>query len=820
MALDISRADTGLTRLHSFGLGNSAAAPNARLLLATDGNLYGTTSAGGQFGQGALFRIHPDGTGYVLLKSFGEGTNDGSRPIAGLLQATNGAIYGTTEEGGQFGMGTIFQLNQDGSGFTVLKSFSGSTDGGYPEAGLLQSTDGLLYGTASGGGSNDNGVVFRMGADGSAFTTLVQFTGTNGANPESELIEASDGLLYGTTVAGNGSTNAGTVFSLHKDGTSFTVLKRFFYTSTVRTNGAAPLARLVEGTNGVLYGTTSAGGTNGTGTLFALNKDGTGFQTLYHFGTNNAPDGRIPMGDILLASDGLLYGSTFDGGTNGSGTVFRIGQDGSGYAILANLLSPQGPAAGLVESTNGMLYGTTLLGGDSGEGTVFALQKDGTSLIALKSFSASGDDGRSGYSAPISAATNQLVGTTRAGGNMAAGTLYSLRFDGTGYTRLLDLNSNLGPIDPVASLLELSNGTLTGVSRLGGSSNSGTIFSVNESGGGLVVTASSTNSASGVDFRSALIRAGDGLLYGTATSGGANGEGLVFRVGPDGSGYTVLKSFAKGATGPGANPVAALLEGSDGNLYGTTCFGGATNRGVIFSMSKDGTVYNVLKSFGVPAGNGETPMSPLIEASDSMLYGTTYGGGSTNNAGTVFRINKDGTGFQVILAFAGAGADGRHPSGNLVEWTDGAIYGTTERGGMLDQGTIYRVNKNGTGYTILASLGDRWGTYPHGGLVRGPDDALYGATDQGGDSGFGTVFRYGPAFGDIVSFQLANQIPTLTGLGQPGRNYVLQRTTKLGSLASWTTVLSTNAPPMGRFSFPDVGIGLSGATEAFYRLKY
>ena len=812
-------ANNSVSQLHSFGISSlSSANPYTPVIMGSDGALYGTTSSRGQANQGTVFRLNPDGSGFLLLKSFGVDTNDGARPFAGLREASDGALYGTTEEGGLFGFGTVFQINKDGSHYTVLKNFSSGVDGAYPEAELLEASDGLLYGTASGGGTNDSGVVFRLAKDGSSFTSLFQFSGTNGTNPEAGLLEASDGMLYGTTCSKD-ATNRGTIFRLQKDGSAFSVLQNFLTTGTIQTNGAAPQARLVEGTNGVLYGTTSGGGTNRTGTVFEINKDGSGFSTVYHFGTNTTTDGRIPLGNLLLASDGMLYGTTYDGGTNGNGVVFRLAQNGTGYSVIASLRSPQGAAASLIEGTNGLLYGTTQSGGDAGDGTVFVLQKDGAALIVLKSFSRSGGDGQSPYSGPIAGSDNSLYGTTRIGGDAGAGALYAVSFDGFGYNLLCTNQGTNGPINPLGPLLEATNGTLYGITQFGGQSNNGTLFTADKTGANLAVVYDWTNNTDGRELRAGLLQGSDGALYGATVYGGTGGDGTVFRVNPDGSGYTVLKNFSFGSTGPGANPLQRLLEGSDHNLYGVTYNGGITNRGVIFTLSKDGSSFNILKAFGSPAKEGENPMSPLIEASDGMLYGSAYGGGSTNNAGTVFRLNKDGTSFSVVVSFLGPGPDGRHPCGGLVEWNNGALYGTTERGGINDQGTLFRVNKDGSGYAILVSFGGSLGVYPRGGLVRGPDGALYGTTDQGGDMGFGTVFRFGPGFGEIVSLQLANQLPMLIGVGLPGTNYVLERSLDLGSPLSWSPVLSTNTPPNGQFSIVDQTAAGSGTPSAFYRLK-
>ena len=248
-------------------------------------------------------------------------------------------------------------------------------------------------------------------------------------------------------------------------------------------------------------------------------------------------------------------------------------------------------------------------------------------------------------------------------------------------------------------------------------------------------------------------------------------------------------------------------------MYGTT-YGGGSNNGVVFGLNQDGNGFAVLKSFN-GTNEGTAPVSPLLEASDGILYGTTYGG-STNDAGTIFRLNKNGSGFQVLLTFLGTNVDGRHPCGKLVEGSDGAIYGTTEGGGTNDYGTLFRLNKNGTGYTRLATFSDSSGKHPHGGLVIGSDGAFYGTTDQGGASGFGAVFRYGEPIEEIFAVQLSTGQVTLSCLGQGGTNYWIERTAQIGPSALWQPLYSTNAPPGGIFSAADPN---PLPQTAFYRLR-
>jgi uncharacterized repeat protein (TIGR03803 family) len=658
-------AAPSLTGVVSFGNpSQSAGYPSAELIEGSDGSLYGTTSAGGAFGQGTVFRIGKDGSGFAILRSF-TGTNDGSAPMAAVIEASDGMLYSSTSKGGQFGFGTVFRMNKDGNNFLVLKNFTGGRDGAYPEARLLEASDGYLYGAASGGGdTNDYGTLFQVSKDGSVFTPLFQFARTNGANPEAGLIEASDGRLYGTTVAG-GNTNSGVVFGVEKGGTNFSILQ-YLGVDYYGTNGAAPLGRLLEGTNGMLFGSTSGGGVQIQvpgllGTLFQVNKDGTGFFVFSRFSTTNSNQARFPSAELIRGSDGWLYGTAFDGGTNGSGAIFRVGQDGSNYVMLASVSGLQGPSAALLEGSDGLLYGTAQLGGDFGAGGIFKIGKDGTGFAILKSFSLSGGDGASPFAGLSKATDGTLFGTTRLGGAYGRGTVYSVRFDGTAYRVASSLFSTNG-FGPLAGVTEASDGLLYGITRFDDTTANEAIFNLHEDGSGLNLLFSSTSASNGQESRGTLVQGTNGR-YGTTVLGGTSGQGTVFQFGTN-SGFSVLKNFSPVSAGPGANPASGLLLAGDGRLYGTA-YAGSFNNGAVFGMNLDGSGFAVLKSFF--GTNGAAPISPLLEASDSLLYGTTYGGGATNNGGTVFRMNKGGSSFQVLLTFVGTNVDGRHPCGNLVE---------------------------------------------------------------------------------------------------------------------------------------------------------
>jgi uncharacterized repeat protein (TIGR03803 family) len=314
----------------------------------------------------------PDGSGFTLLHSFI--VTDGAHPYAGLIQGPDGTLYGTTYQGGSRGLGTIFRMAPDGSGFTLLHSFTGGvTDGAHPYAGLIQDPDGTLYGTTYNGGSGDLGTIFRMAPDGSGFTLLHSFTGgaTDGLYPFAGLIQGPDGTLYGTTYNGGGPFNAGTIFQIAPDGSVFTLLYSFTGGST---DGAGPYAGLIQGPDGTLYGTTFAGGASNAGTIFQIAPDGSGF-TLLHGFTGGATDGLYPFAGLIQGPDGTLYGTTFYGGSSNRGTIFQIAPDGSGFTLLHSFTLTDGaqPRAGLIQSPDGTLYGTTSAGPPFYPGVVFQL---------------------------------------------------------------------------------------------------------------------------------------------------------------------------------------------------------------------------------------------------------------------------------------------------------------------------------------------------------------------------------------------------------------------------------------------------------------
>ena len=385
----VSHAQVTFSKLIDFD-GTNGSYPYTILIQGTDGNLYGTTESGGTTGAcftgcGTVFKITSSGTLSTLYNFCSQsGCLDGGAPVGALVQAADGNFYGTTSAGGARGNGgTVFKITPGGS-LTTLYSFCTllqCADGEYPSAGLVQAANGAFYGTTRFGGAHGNGgTVYKITPAG-VLTTLHSFCSlsncADGGFSQSELVQARNGNLYGETATGNG---VGTIFEITPNDEVSTL-----FTFDV-IDGDYPAGGLIQGTNGNLYGTTAFGGVSnggcpffsqGCGTTFKLTSAGI-LTTLHNFcSSTNCADGDEPYDRMVQGSDGNFYGTT-DGYDVSGGTIFEMTPSGAlttlyQFCVVPGCADGEVVYEGLTEVTDGTFYGTTFEGGLYGVGTVFSL---------------------------------------------------------------------------------------------------------------------------------------------------------------------------------------------------------------------------------------------------------------------------------------------------------------------------------------------------------------------------------------------------------------------------------------------------------------
>ena len=568
--------------------------------------------------------------------------------------------------------------------FAPVFVFGGGTEGN-PRAEVLEGSDGLLYGLTS-EERNPRGVLFKVNKNGTGYEILASFTDgifETGGFDSSKLTEGGDEKIYVS------SRRLG-LLSINKDGTELFKLMEPQVSPDI-----------VHANDGWIYGV----GTNG---MFKIRTNGT---ELSFITKTNSSERIYSYYGIIRGSDGYFYGGT--GLSQSHAGIFRVLADGSGYEILCDFLElgEEGYARGFVEGSDGWLYGT-LAPGPKSSGTVFKVAKDGTGFRTLHRFT--------GWPERWAAFQN------------------TNNFDADGAV-------------PCPKLAIGADGFLYGTTKFGGNFGGGTVFKISMSGTEYQVTRHFSSAANdGGHPEGGLIQGSDGKWYGTTTSGGGQNHGMVFRLDQDGGSFAIVKKFyLNGLTG--VSPLGDLFQGRDGYIYGTTARGGSNDFGTVYRLNPDGTGHTILKSFSYSRQDGGVPLAGVIEGWDGCLYGTTSLGGS-NLVGTIYKLKKDGSGFSILYDFKGGTKDGAKPAKRLVQASDGFLYGVTRAGGQYSSGIFYKVNTTGH-YFVIATIDFNWSGGETFELVEAPGGALYG-TRQNYDWG-GTLFRVLSAgYSNVVDFPI------------------------------------------------------------------
>ena len=756
--------------LHEFSA--RAGNPLGGLIQGSDGKLYGALNTGGEAGYGSVYSLTPDGAGgYTYAEVYGVTPADAAIGFSGgLLQAADGGLYGATyfPQGG-----VIYRVDPSGS-FAVMHTFTGS-EGTYPGV-LMQSSGGDFYGVTS-------LAAFRMDTSGNV-TLIHTFTGAEGTGPVGPLLLASDGFLYGVCESGGGGH--GTVFRMDLNG-SLTMLYSFS-----GPDGSGPQGGLIEGSDGFLYGTTYSGGDSGLGTVFRISTSGT-LTTLHSLA---ASEGSMPTGKLLQASDGKFYGATFDNGAD-PGTLFQIDAAGN-FTTIHAFSSAEGiwPQGSLIE-VGGKFVGSAYRGGADGYGTAFTVTPLGT-LAVVQSF-AGPPEGNFPAAGLTQASDGLLYGTACFAGDSGAGTLFRTDLAGN-LTRLHSFDGSTEGACPAAALIEASDGNLYGTAAGGGAGGHGTVFRSSTSGA--ITTLHAFSVADGDTPESALVQATDGNFYGSTVFGGDSGRGILFRV--DGAGgFSLLHSIS---TTEGAYP-SGLVQGSDGGLYGSTA-GGSVVPSIFFRMDTSGSI-TTLHAFG---SGGNDANRPLI-GQDGAFYAARGGG--------VYRLDLAGN-FTTIHPFQYPDVIS-YPS-ELVQTPDGRLWGRGLSDGELYLGAVFRVDLNGDLTIVHRFLGPDGGD-PDGRLLLASDGLLYGTTAHGGQFQGGVVYRIDPAqVIDIAGVTPASGPPsggtsvTIAGVNfQPGATVTIGFVPATNVVVSGGSEITATTPALAAGAAYDVVVDnpdLSRATRS------
>jgi uncharacterized repeat protein (TIGR03803 family) len=826
--------------LHNFSILPHGANPESNLISDNSGNLYGTTSNGGY---GVVFELTPMSGGEwteTILHTFvgnPESGPDGAYPAAGLVFDPVGNLYGTTSQGGTYGQGTVYKLTPSSSGKwkeTVIHEFAGyPTDGATPAANLVFDTAGNLYGTTAYGGSGGNcgdqytqitcGTVFELSPVSGYWVENILYNfqgGSDGCAPVSSVTLDDNGNVYGTTelggtVGGPCYFGAGTVFKLTAVAGVWTESVLYAFMGT--TDGAVPLGGVIFDLAGNLYGTASYSSGNrskmfsprplpsaknhivhpkagGCGVVFELSPSSGGTwtdNTIYTF--NGGTDGCSPGSNLIFDSSGNLYGTTLFGGSStycsgsGCGTIFELSPGSGGwtesvfYGFTGGSDGAVPLAAPFFDST-GDLYATASSGARTGCkfteyypgcGAIVRLAASKRDRVARVLYDfPSPYDGSAPLDNVIADASGNLYGTTEYGGDgqchsntgfAGCGTVFELSPTANGNWKRSVLYSFAGSngdgANPGAGLVFDSKGNLYGTTQSGGSNTCndefpcGTVFELARSkkGAWVETVIHDFDGTDGFEPMGGLVFDREGVLYGTTQYGGAYDTGTVFELFPDIGGWTesVLYSF------DGGYAQSSLILDKDGNLYGTTLYG--TAQGSVFELTHSSSGWTETTLYTFTGNDGEFPKAGLVFDKEGALYGTTEAGG-LYDAGIVFKLTPGSRGVwteTVLHNFVGVNGDGAYPESNLIFDSSGNLYGTTTVGG-IDGGGCGGLGC-GIAFELTPTQGGEWkervlhrftgeldGGQPYAGFILDTVGNLYSTTSSGGVAAQGTVFEITP----------------------------------------------------------------------------
>jgi uncharacterized repeat protein (TIGR03803 family) len=771
-------------------------------LVKAQSEIWGLNSSGGS-GFGTIYGLPTGSTG--IATTYNLVGYPGSNPQYTKLcqHGTTGKLYGMTNTGGANGIGVIFEYDTATSAYT-RKIDLVSINGANPKGALMQAANNKFYGMTQLGGANGSGVIFEYDAALNTYTKKIDFTGTTGAaigsQPWGTMIEVS-GKLYGMTRLG-GANNIGVLFEYNYSTNAYT--KLFDFTGTAGSfPGSNPLGQLcVVGTK--LYGLTSLGGANNIGVLFEYDYTTSTYVLKYDMVLST---GSTPQGSLTKVGSKLYGMATFGGSTTpGGGVIFEYDYGSSTYTKLTDLLTGAGnganPTGELMLAANGKLYGLTRFGGASNAGALFEYDLSGPTYTKKADFVSNAAVGGQPLGSLIQVNTGKVYGLTSNGGVASGGVLFQYNISNAAYAKKVDLNSSDGGT-PNGHLIQASNGKLYGLASVGGTNNVGVIFEWDKTSSTYTKKIDLISSTHGSTPMGSLLQATNNILYGVTSAGGTSAVGTLFEYNPSTNAITKRVDFTGNAgTNPGGAPYGALIQATNGKLYGMTKQGGSAGQGVIFEFDPSTNAYS--KKVDLAAASGYSPTGAFVEASNGKLYALMQLSSGTG-FGAIIEYDPGTTSYTKKQEFTGTTGlvQGSNPTGSMLQISAGILYGMTKTGGANGQGVIFEYNVTTDTYTKKYDLTSGNGSQPFGSLIKAANGLLYGVTNQGGANSLGALFEY-----DITSSSYTKKIDfTGTNGSFPAYTQLLEVCTKPitpGSITSSTNTLCETSSANLTFSISSV----------------
>jgi uncharacterized repeat protein (TIGR03803 family) len=628
-----------------------------------------------------------------------------------------------------FSSNDIFRIDSAGNNLQLLYTFPSSFKGVNPSSSLCKANDGKFYGITQGGGVHQDGVLFEWDPVTNIYKEKLDLDSTeNGSGQFSSLFQADNGKLYGMTSMG-GTNNLGVLFEY--DPVTNILIKKLDFNGV--DNGSSPMGSLIQADNGKIYGMTYQGGVNDLGVLFEWDPAIDTYTKKLDF--NGSENGSNPAGSLLQAGNGLLYGMTWAGGANSYGVLFEWAPNTNIYIKKFDFdLENGGHPSSLIKASNGRFYGVAS-GGIYGFGVLFEWDNETNNYIKKLDFN-SVNNGL-GPESLVQAENGKIYGITD---HPYWDVLFEWDPQSETFTKKIAFSGEEKGNRPFGSLVSGGNGKLYGMTREGGTMDCGIIYEWDPENDAFTKMFDFKKADNGLNPTGVPVQADNGKLYGMTRLGGDLNDGVLFEWDP--ATYTFTRKFSFTGKVSGKEPFGSLLKASNGKLYGITNSGGTHDCGVLFEWDPSNNTFTKKLDL-LKINSSLNSFGSLMQAENGKLYGTLSEGGSLGR-GVLFEWDPVKDVYRGKFDFNGV-ENGSNPYGPLVQADNGKLYGTTNSGGSNSLGVLFEYDPV-TNIFIkkLDFTGTDNGSRPYGSLLRADNGKLYGTTSEGGLNNYGVLFEWDP----------------------------------------------------------------------------